>query len=190
MRKKKNCISGFLIRTRYRLSKNLLIIKNWVSLIACSVGFASCKTFGKQPKHPCFGAKPPTGTRGGSPSNIAPARMPGVYAQRLCTMQSQQSIHSPSPRGRGLGFRQGCRYRTPKGFARTQSPQSVLKGIENLLHFYKNGLFLQAELSKHFCPLYASVPNICILTNTDRLLRTCFMHFTKIAYLQTEFKVL
>ena len=29
------------------------------------------------------GAKPPAGTRGGSPSNIAPARMPGVYAQRL-----------------------------------------------------------------------------------------------------------
>ena len=43
-------------------------------------------------------------TRGGSPSNIAPARMPGVYATRLCTMQSQQSIHSPSPRGRGLGL--------------------------------------------------------------------------------------
>ena len=34
----------------------------------------------------------------------APARTPGVYAQRLCTMQSQQSIHSPSPRGRGLGL--------------------------------------------------------------------------------------
>ena len=50
------------------------------------------------------GAKPPAGTRGGSPSNIAPARMPGVYAKRLCTMQSQPSIHSPSPRGRGLGL--------------------------------------------------------------------------------------
>ncbi len=98
----------------------------------------------------------------------APARMPGVYAQGLCTMQSQPSIHSPSPRGRGLGFRQGCRDRTPKGFmqgriqvveqsrcrthrqqtttiAETQSPQSVLIGIENLLYFYKNRLFLQAE---------------------------------------------
>ena len=50
------------------------------------------------------GAKPPAGTRGGSPSNIAPARMPGVYAQRLCTMQSQQSIRSLSPRERGLGI--------------------------------------------------------------------------------------
>ena len=27
--------------------------------------------------------------------------MPGVYAQMLCTMQSQLSIHSPSPRGKG-----------------------------------------------------------------------------------------
>ena len=50
------------------------------------------------------GAKPPAGTRGGSPSNIAPARMPGVYAKRLCTMQSQPSIHSLSPGERGLGI--------------------------------------------------------------------------------------
>ena len=35
----------------------------------------------------------------------APARTPGVYAQRLCTMQSQQSIHSLSPRGKGFGDR-------------------------------------------------------------------------------------
>ena len=88
-------------------------------------------------KRPCL-------VRAAAPHS-APARMPGVYAQRLCTMQSQPSIHSPSPRGRGLGFRHGCRYRTSKGFARTQSPQSVLKGIENLLDFYKNRLFQQTE---------------------------------------------
>ena len=140
-----------------------------MSSIACSAGFASCKTFGKQPKHPCFGAKPPyrssaicatascsgfmwltasilAWTRGGSPSNIAPARMPGVYATRLCRTQSQPSIHSPSPRGRGLGFRQGCRYRTPKGFARTQSPQSVLKGIENSI-FIKTNFFCKLILN-------------------------------------------
>ena len=34
-------------------------------------------------KNGVAGAVPPTGTRGGSPSNIAPARMPGVYAKRL-----------------------------------------------------------------------------------------------------------
>ena len=38
------------------------------------------------------GLPPPTGSRGGSPSNIATARMPGVYAQGLCTMQSQPSV--------------------------------------------------------------------------------------------------
>ena len=43
----------------------------------------------------------PSGVRAAAPHS-APARMPGVYAQRLCTTQSQQSIHSPSPRGRGL----------------------------------------------------------------------------------------
>ena len=58
----------------------------------------------------------PSGVSAAAPHS-APARMPGVYAQGLCTMQSQPSIHSPSPRGRGLGFRQGCRDRTPKGFA-------------------------------------------------------------------------
>ena len=35
----------------------------------------------------------------------APARMPSVYAQGLCTMQSQPSIHSLSPRGKGFGVR-------------------------------------------------------------------------------------
>ena len=80
-------------------------------------------------------------SRGGSPSNIAPARMPGVYAKRLCTMQSQPSIHSPSPRGRGLGIRQECRDRTPKGFARMQSPQSVLKGIREFALSYKKQTF-------------------------------------------------
>ena len=95
----------------------------------------------------------------------APARTPGVYAQRLCTMQSQQSIHSLSPRGRGLGIRQGCRDRTPKGFARTQSQQSVLKGIENLLHFYKNGLFLQAVVSTaHFFVWVTSIISFLIIT--------------------------
>ena len=107
-------------------------------------------------------------SRGGSPSNIAPARMPGVYAKRLCMMQSQPSIHSPSPRGRGLGFRQGCRDRTPEGFmqgciqvvehgrcrthrqqtttiAETQSPQSVLIGIEKFHYSLKNRLFLQTD---------------------------------------------
>ena len=48
-------------------------------------------------KRPCL-------VRAAAPHS-APARMPGVYAQRLCTMQSQQSIHSPSPRGKGFSAR-------------------------------------------------------------------------------------
>ena len=32
------------------------------------------------------------GSQGRSPSNIAPARMPGVYATRLCRTQSQPSV--------------------------------------------------------------------------------------------------
>ena len=44
-------------------------------------------------KRPCL-------VRAAAPHS-APARTPGVYAQMLCTMQSQLSIHSPSPRGRG-----------------------------------------------------------------------------------------
>ena len=99
------------------MSINLLIIKNGVSSVACSVGFASCKTFGKQPKHPCFGAKPPTGTRGGSPSNIVPSRGEGVW-----------------------GFGKDAEIERPKALsmadeAVTQSPESVLIGIENLLYF-------------------------------------------------------
>ena len=45
----------------------------------------------------------PSGVRAAAPHS-APARMPGVYAQGLCTMQSQPSIHSLSPGERGLGI--------------------------------------------------------------------------------------
>ena len=47
--------------------------------VARSAGFASCKTFGKQPKRPCLGRSPKRG-EGGSPTL------------------------SPFPRGRGLGL--------------------------------------------------------------------------------------
>ena len=69
-----------------------------------------------------FGAKPQARSQGASlsalrlifksfafePPIISPARMPGVYAKRLCTMQSPPSIHNPSTSGRGWGCRQGC----------------------------------------------------------------------------------
>ena len=49
-----------------------------MSSVACSVGFASCKTFGKQPKRPCFGRSPKRG-EGGSPT-----LSPGTDAGRVC----------------------------------------------------------------------------------------------------------
>ena len=102
----------------------------------------------------------------------SPTFSPGTDAGRVCTRalhDAKPTKHTqPFTGERGLWFRQGCRDRTPKGFmqgriqvveqsrcrthrqqtttiAETQSPQSVLIGIENLLYFYKNRLFLQAE---------------------------------------------
>ena len=92
-----------------------------VSLIACSVGFASCKTFGKQPKHPCFGAKPPTGTRGGSPSKIAPFRGEWVLGKDA-EIRTHQALHDAKP--------SEC----PKGDRDNKSEV-----------YFKNRLFLQAE---------------------------------------------
>ena len=101
-----------------------------------------------------------------------PVFTPGTDAGRVCTRalhDAKPTKHTqPFTGERGLWFRQGCRDRTPKGFmqgriqvveqsrcrthrqqtttiAETQSPQSVLIGIENLLYFYKKRLFLQAE---------------------------------------------
>ena len=86
--------------------KTSIVIRKWVFSVARSAGFASCKTFGKHPKHPCFGRSPKAGRRDASPRILPPARMPGVYAQGLCTMQSQPSIHSLSrgKGGRGIGI--------------------------------------------------------------------------------------
>ncbi len=127
------------------------VVSRWCRCIVQRLCATDCK-------RPCL-------VRAAAPHS-APARTPGVYAQRLCTMQNQPSIHCLSPRGRGLGFRQGCRDRTPKGsmqgriqvveqsrcrthrqqtttIAETQSPQSVLIGIENLLCFsYKQACFI------------------------------------------------
>ncbi len=69
-----------IIRTRQAVEKPLVNIKNGVA-----------------------GAKPPTGSRGGSPSNIAPARMPGVYAQGLCKDAKPIEHTQPFTTGKGFG---------------------------------------------------------------------------------------
>ena len=65
------------------------VVSRWCRCVVQRLCATDCK-------HPCL-------VRAAAPHS-APAWMPGVYAQRLCTMLSQQSIHSPSPRGRGLGL--------------------------------------------------------------------------------------
>ena len=66
------------------------VVSRWCRCIVQRLCATDCK-------RPCL-------VRAAAPHS-SPARMPGVYAQRLCTTQSQQSIHNPSPRGRGLGLR-------------------------------------------------------------------------------------
>ena len=118
--------------------KTSIVDKNGVSLIACSVGFASCKTFGKQPKHPCFGAKPPdrssaicatalcsgfvwltasilAWSRGGSPT-----LSPGMDAGRVCqrALQGRKANQAYTAFHGERGFRQGCRNKDTPSFAR------------------------------------------------------------------------
>jgi len=69
----------------------------------------------------------PKRDEGGSPT-ISPARTPGVYAQRLCTMQSQQSIHSPS-HGEGVwGFSKDAEIERPKALQGCKAHKAFLKG--------------------------------------------------------------
>ena len=109
-----------------------------MSSVACSVGFASCKTFGKQPKHPCFGAKPPyrssaicatalcsgfvwltasilAWSRGGSPT-----LSPGMDAGRVCqrALQGRKANQAYTAFHGERGFRQGCRNKDTPSFAR------------------------------------------------------------------------
>ena len=90
------------------------VVSRWCRCVVQRLCATDCK-------HPCL-------VRAAAPHS-APARMPGVYAQGLCTMQSQPSIHSLSPGERGLGI-----------------------GIENKHFFEKTDFFLQADSPKGlFC---------------------------------------
>ena len=70
----------------------------------------------------------PSGVRAAAPHS-APARTPGVYAQRLCTMQSQPSIHSLS-RGK-WGFGKDDEIRTHRALHEAK-PTECPKGDRNL----------------------------------------------------------
>ena len=90
-----------------------------------------------------LGRSPKRG-EGGSPT-LSPARTPGVYAQRLCTMQSQPSIHSLS-RGKGV-FGKDAEIRTHQALHEAK-PTECPKGDRDWEQalFWKNILFLQAEV--------------------------------------------
>ena len=62
------------------------VVSRWCRCIVQRLCATDCK-------RPCL-------VRAAAPHS-APARTPGVYAQKLCTMQSQPSIHSLSP-GKGV----------------------------------------------------------------------------------------
>ena len=70
--------------------------------VACSVGFASCKTFGKQPKHPCFGRSPNAGCQ--SLVSLHRAATVCDLLQASLLGEGGSPTLSPFPRGRGLGL--------------------------------------------------------------------------------------
>ena len=71
----------------------------------------------------------------------APARMPGVYAKRLCTMQSQQSIHSPS-HGEGVwGFGKDAEIERPKVLQDAKPTKRSYRDREFALFFIKADFF-------------------------------------------------
>ena len=85
-------------------------------------------------KRPCL-------VRAAAPHS-APARMPGVYAQRLCTMQSQPSIHSLS-RGEGV-FGKDAAIRTHRALHEAKPSECPKGDRDNKSELYfKNILFLQ-----------------------------------------------
>ena len=134
--------------------------------VACSVGFASYKTFGKQPKHPCFGRSPKAGRRDASPrihprhgcrACIPNGSMQGriqVVEQSRCRthrqqtttiaqMQSQPSIHSLS-RGKGV-FGKDAEIRTRQALHEAKPIECPKGDRDNKSEVnFKNRLFLQS----------------------------------------------
>ena|GEM_PF-1963649 len=88
-------------------------------------------------------------SRCGSPSNIAPARMPGVYAQRFCTMQSQPSIHSLSRGKGGWGFGKDAEIERPKALQDAKPKKRSYRDREISLFFKKTDFFY--KLRCRFC---------------------------------------
>ena len=105
------------------------VVSRWCRCIVQRLCATDCK-------HPCL-------VRAAAPHS-APARMPGVYAQRLCTMQSQPSIHSLS-RGKGV-FGKDAEIRTHQALHEAKPIECPKGDRDNKSEVYfKNRLFLQPE---------------------------------------------
>ena len=137
--------------------KTSIVDKNGVSSVACSAGFASCKTFGKQPKHPCFGAEPPyrssaicatascsgfvwlttsilAWTRGGSPCNIAPSHGEGVWGfGKDAEIERPKALQDAKPTKRSYRDREfALSYKKTDFFNTLVSPTVRLSGISSV----------------------------------------------------------
>ena len=77
------------------------VVSRWCRCVVQRLCATDCK-------RPCL-------VRAAAPHS-APAWMPGVYAQGLCKDAKPTKHTQPFTGERGLGIRQGCRDRTPKGF--------------------------------------------------------------------------
>ena len=110
--------------------------------VACYVGFASCKTFGKQPKRPCFGRSPKRG-EGGSPT-----LSPSTDAGRVCPKalhDAEPTKHTqPFTTGKGV-FGKDAEIRTHQALHEAKPSECPKGDRDNKSEVdFKNRLFLQS----------------------------------------------
>ena len=101
--------------------KTSIVIQKWVFSVARSAGFASCKTFGKQPKHPCFGRSPKAGRRDASPR---------IHPRHGCRACMPKALHDAEP----------TKHTQPFTGERGQGDRDNKSKV-----YFKNILFLQTE---------------------------------------------
>ena len=86
----------------------------------------------------------PSGVRAAAPHS-APARMPSVYAQRLCTMQSLWA-YTALHQGEGVwGFGKDAEIERPKALQGRKAHKAFLKGLENLHCLIKTDFFYKLK---------------------------------------------
>ena len=102
------------------------VVSRWCRCVVQRLCATDCK-------HPCL-------VRAAAPHS-APAWMPGVYAQGLCKDAKPTKHTQPFTPGKWLGDSARMPRWNAQRLCRTQSPQSVLKWIENSHYFIKSDFF-------------------------------------------------